>query len=479
MPNQIDHYKSLFEYAPISLWEEDYSGIKLLFNDLQSQGITDLRKHFNQHPTDIDTCMKQIKVKHVNAKTLEMFGAKSETELLNNLDKIFRDEMRGHFQTELLALWGNESSWAGEGINYTLQSEPLNIRLHWQILPECIETWECVMVAIENITSLKKAEARFQHLFTYAPISLWEEDYHGIWELFETLRAEGITDLQSHLAGRPELVDQFMSMIRVLDINLKTLELFGASSKEVLLSNLDKVFRDEMRQHFASELVDMWNEKTSYEREGINYSLSGEPINVHLDWRLMPGHEKDFSWILVAIQDITARKKSEEYLRYLGTHDVMTGLYNRAFFEEQVLKLAESDDDISFIMADLDGLKQVNDTLGHQAGDNIIRRAAEVLKAAFDQEEIVARIGGDEFVAILHNQQALQEVIIERIHSLILLNNKYYQGPELRIALGLATHKKNESLEKTLTRADEAMYVDKANHYRNNQAALDRRKNNK
>ena len=478
MPNQIDHYKSLFEYAPISLWEEDFSGIKLFFNDLRSQGITDLDKHFHQRPADIDTCMKQIKVKHVNIKTLEMFGAKSEMELLNNLDKVFRDEMRQHFQTELLALWNNESGWVGEGINYTLQSEPLDIRLYLQILPECIETWACVMVAIENITSLKKAEARFQHLFAYAPISLWEEDYHGIWELFETLRAEGITDLQSHLAGRPELVDQFMSMIRVLDINLKTLELFGASSKEVLLSNLDKVFRDEMRQHFASELVDMWNEKTSYEREGINYSLSGEPINVHLDWRLMPGHEKDFSWILVAIQDITARKKSEEYLRYLGTHDVMTGLYNRAFFEEQVLKLAESDDDISFIMADLDGLKQVNDTLGHQAGDNIIRRAAEVLKAAFDQEEIVARIGGDEFVAILHNQQALQEVI-ERIHSLILLNNKYYQGPELRIALGSATRNKNESLERTFTRADEAMYTDKTNHYRDNQAAHDRRKNNK
>ena len=478
MPNQIDHYRSLFEYAPISLWEEDYSGIKLFFNDLRSQGITDLSNYFDQHPDDIDTCMKQIKVKHVNIKTLEMFGAKSEAELLNNLDKIFRDEMRGHFQTELLALWNNETSWAGEGINYTLQSEPLNIRLHWQILPECIETWECVMVAIENITSLKNAEVRFQHLFNYAPISLWEEDYHGIWELFETLRAEGITDLQAHLAGRPELVDQFMSTIRVLDINLKTLELFGTSSKEALLSNLGKVFRDEMRQHFAGELVDMWNGKTSYEREGINYSLSGEPINVHLDWRLMPGHEKSFSWVLVAIQDITARKKSEDYLRYLGTHDVMTGLYNRAFFEEEVLKLSESDDDISFIMADLDGLKQVNDTLGHPAGDNIIRRAAEVLKAAFDQDEIVARIGGDEFVAILHSQQAPQEVI-ERIRSLILLNNKFYQGPELRLALGSATRQKNEPLEKTFTRADEAMYTDKANHYKENLSVHDRRANSK
>lgn len=478
MPSQVDHYQSLFEYAPISLWEEDYSGIKQFFEDLRSQGVTDLIRYFNQHPTDLDTCMKRIKVKHVNAMTLTMFGAKSELELLNNLDKVFRDEMRAHFQTELLALWNNETSWAGEGINYTLQNEPLNIRLHWQILPECISTWECVMVAIENITGLKKAEERFQNLFTYAPISLWEENYRGIGKMFETLRTQGITDLRSHLLERPELVDQFMSEIAVMDVNLKTLELYGAQTKETLLSNLNKVFRDEMRQHFSVELVDMWNSKTNYEHEGINYSLSGEPFNIHLDWRLMPGHEKDFAWVLVAIQDITARKRSEEYLRYLGTHDVMTGLYNRAFFEEEVIKLASSNEEISFIMADLDGLKQVNDNLGHQAGDNLIRRAAEVLKAVFDQGEIAARIGGDEFIAILQNQNPRE--YIERIQSLIVLNNKYYQGSELRLALGSATRENNETLEKTFTRADEAMYLDKEDHYKNkSDYTWDRRKNGK
>lgn len=478
MPNKSDHFRSLFEYAPISLWEQDYSGIKQFFNDIRAQGITDLRQYFHEHPDHIDASMKLIKVKHVNAKTVTLFGAKSELELLDNLSRIFRDEMRQHFQTELLALWNNETSWSGEGINYTLQNEPLNIRLHWQILPECIETWECVMVAIENITMLKKAEERFQHLFTYAPISLWEENYRGIGELFEILRAQGVTDLKLHLREHPQLIDQFMSRIAVMDVNLKTLELFGAQTKETLLSNLKKVFRDEMRQHFSIELMDMWNGKTSYEHEGINYSLSGEPFNIHLDWRLMPGHEKDFSWVLVAIQDITARKKSEEYLRYLGTHDVMTGLYNRAFFEEEAIKLSDSKDEISFIMADLDGLKQVNDTLGHQAGDNMIRRAAEVLKAVFNQGEIAARIGGDEFIAILQNQNPQE--IIERIQSLVVLNNKYYQGSELRFALGTATRRNNEALEKTFTRADKAMYADKENHYKNNVLyTWDRRKSSK
>ena len=465
MPSLTDHFKSLFEYAPISLWEEDFSGIKRFFEEMKSRGVADLNGYFDQHPAGIDDCMKLIKVTHVNKETLRMFGAGSEEELLNHLDQVFRDEMRRHFKTELLALWNDETSWSGEGINYTLQNDPLNIRLHWQILPECLESWECVMVAIENITPLKKAEERFQHLFNYAPISLWEEDYSDLKNLFHELREQGVTDLQRHLAEHPDLVERFMGLLKVLNVNRKTLELFGAPTKEILLSNLNKVFRDDMRQHFMNELLDMWNGKTVYERDGINYSLSGDPINIHLDWRLMPGHEKDFSWVLVAIQDITARKKAEDYLRYLGTHDVMTGLFNRAYFEEQMLNLAVSKDEVSFIMADLDGLKSVNDNSGHHVGDTMIRRAAEVLKSVFNQGEVVARIGGDEFVVIPHKQQSMTEAI-DRIHSLIALNNKYYQGPELNISLGYATRKTNELLEKTLSRADKAMYEDKSFHYK-------------
>ena len=476
MPIQVEHYKSLFEYAPISLWEEDYSGIKLFFSELREQGVTDLNEHLTHHPEDIEACMRRIKVTHVNLKTLDMFGAQSVDELVNNLDKIFRDEMRHHFQTELLALWNGETSWSGEGINYTLQDEPLNIRLRWQILPECCEMWECVMVAIEDITMLKKAEKRFQNLFTFAPISLWEEDYRGIRELFDELRAQGISDLKAHLLRTPELVGEFMSRIAVTDVNLKTLELYGASSKEELTSKLDQVFRDEMGKHFVGELIDMWNGKNTYEREGINYSLSGEPFNIHLDWRLMPGHENDFSWVMVAIQDITARKRAEDYMRYLGTHDVMTGLYNRAFFEDELQKITTSDNEISFIMIDLDGLKHINDTLGHQVGDNLIRRAAEVLKTAFADKATVARIGGDEFVAILKNQESPQE-FIDRLPALITLNNRYYQGSELSFSIGSATRRKNESLEKTLIRADEAMYQNKESHYRNN-PGWERRKDN-
>ena len=310
-----DHFESLFEYAPISLWEEDYSGIKKLLDELRANGVMDFDQYINEHPAVVDQSLNLIKVTHVNRETLNMFGAKSEAELLASLDQIFRDEMRAHWRSELLALWHGKKSWSGDGINYRLNGEALHIRLHWRILPECESTWECVLVSIENITALKTAEQRFHNLFMYAPISLWEEDYSALKQEFDRLRAQGVVDLQTHLAANPKAVDGFMSLIRVLDVNQKTLDLFEAKDKETLLANVDKVFRDEMSGHFANELVDMWNGKTYYEREGINYALSGEHVNVHLHWTLMPGHEKEFDWVLVALQDITARKKAEEYLR--------------------------------------------------------------------------------------------------------------------------------------------------------------------
>ena len=471
-PNVSDHFESLFEYAPISLWEEDYSGIKQFFDDLRANGIEDLDTYLDEHPEEINKSMARIKVNHVNRETLNMFGAESETELLVNLNKIFRDEMRVHFRSELTALWHGKVSWSGDGVNYRLDGEALYIRLHWRILPECESNWECVLISIENISALKQAEKRFHNLFEYAPISLWEEDYAALKKEFDALRAQGITDVETHLTSHPQAVDRFMSMIRVLDVNQQTLTLFGAKDKEMLLSNLAKIFRDEMGSHFKDELIDMWEGKTYYEREGVNYSLSGDPIDVHLAWTLMPGHEQDFGWVLVALQDITARKKAEEYLRYLGTHDVMTGLYNRAYFEETLLRLeANRTEPISVIILDLNGLKAANDLLGHQAGDNLIRRAAEVLKASIEDGYIAARIGGDEFIIIMSNADAEDAAeLMQRIQSLVVMNNKYYREPELSLSLGAATSQSGLSLEKVISLADDAMYKNKGLYYHRRRA---------
>ncbi|HEY9152003.1 MAG TPA: sensor domain-containing diguanylate cyclase [Anaerolineales bacterium] len=473
-----DHFHMLFQYAPISLWEEDYSGIKRFFDDLRARGVIDFIHYIDQHPTDVDVCMQAIKIIDINLQTLEMFGAKLKEELLNNLHRIFRDEMRTHFRNELIALWNGNVQWSGEGINYTLADEPLDILLHWRILPGSENSWEHVLVTIENVTARKQAEraltmnqVRFRDMFEASPISLWEEDYSDLKNYFDSLKKQGISDFQEYIREHPEIVLHCANLIKVINVNQKTLQLFGASTKEQLISNTDKIFRDSMSEHFAQELIDLWNNKLAYEREGVNYSLNGEPIQIHLDFRIMPGHEQDFGWVVVAIQDITARKKAEDYLRYLGTHDVMTGLYNRAYFDETLGRMdINRREPISIMIIDLNGLKAANDNLGHQAGDNLIRRAAEVIKASLDESHLPARIGGDEFVIIMPDADERGAVeMTERIRSLVAVNNKFYRSPELSLSIGAATSRPGISLEKTVSLADNSMYNNKAQYYRRRQ----------
>jgi diguanylate cyclase (GGDEF)-like protein len=172
--------------------------------------------------------------------------------------------------------------------------------------------------------------------------------------------------------------------------------------------------------------------------------------------------------VLVALQDITARKKAEEYLRYLGTHDVMTGLYNRAFFDETLLKLeSERRDPISVIIMDLNNLKITNDRYGHQAGDQLIRRTGEVLKASLDDGYIAARIGGDEFTLILPDtDEQSAYAMMERVVSLVDMNNKFYREPELSLSLGSATSEPGLPLQKVISMADKTMYSNKGLYYR-------------
>ncbi len=206
--------------------------------------------------------MSLIKVIQVNQQTLAMYGVQSKDELLANVSKLFRDEMRIHFRDELLALWDGRCTWLGEGVNYNLAGQPIDILLSWRILPGAEQTWEQVLVAIEDITPRKQAERdlvasenRLRGLFEDSPISLWEEDYSEIKAFFDQLRREGIEDFGEYLDQHPETIARCMGMIRVLDVNRKTLRLFGAASKQDLLQNLAQVFRDEMRLHFRDELL--------------------------------------------------------------------------------------------------------------------------------------------------------------------------------------------------------------------------------
>lgn len=162
-------------------------------------------------------------------------------------------------------------------------------------------------------------------------------------------------------------------------------------------------------------------------------------------------------------RDITQRRKVDEELRYLSTHDHLTQLYNRAFFDAELQRHASGREfPISLVLADLDGLKKVNDTLGHEAGDTLVKGAATVLRTAFRQSDVIARTGGDEFVVILEGiDEAGAATSLERINLCIEMFNAGNDGVPVSLSAGAATANQGSELQEALKEADRRMYQNK------------------
>jgi diguanylate cyclase (GGDEF)-like protein/PAS domain S-box-containing protein len=168
-------------------------------------------------------------------------------------------------------------------------------------------------------------------------------------------------------------------------------------------------------------------------------------------------------------RDIAERKKAEERLKYRSTHDSQTDLYNRAYFDAELDRIAESRRfPVSFITVDLDGLKRVNDSRGHDAGDLLIKAAARILRSAFRGEDMVARIGGDEFVAVLTGSDAgLAKAALSRIRDCIARYNREHPDLPVSMSLGAATATSASGITEALKQSDTLMYADKIARKRN------------
>jgi len=158
---------------------------------------------------------------------------------------------------------------------------------------------------------------------------------------------------------------------------------------------------------------------------------------------------------------------SEEKLYYLSYHDQLTGLYNRAFFEAKLVQLSTKPEyPVSIISADIDGLKLINDTIGQSAGNKLVRHCALIISEALDGTGILARVGGDEFSAILPlTGQTESEHIIRQIRYQIALYNEENSNLPLSLSLGAATAEdKSTSLKKLFKQADDFMFRNKLYH---------------
>lgn len=201
----------------------------------------------------------------------------------------------------------------------------------------------------------------------------------------------------------------------------------------------------------------------SRQRESINIRKDGSTFVVHLRSDVVEDAEGTPSAVVTTCFDITGQKEMERQLRHMSTHDPLTGLFNRAFFEEELERLRKGNRfPVIVLIADVDGLKIVNDRRGHGAGDEHLKMAAGVLRGAFRADDVVARIGGDEFVVLLTEVEEREvEHAVERIRR--TMAELCIPGDEgtFGLSLGVAVARKGDELATAIRQADALMYQDK------------------
>lgn len=250
----------------------------------------------------------------------------------------------------------------------------------------------------------------------------------------------------------------------ILDANEYYVEINGAPSKEALIGM--NLFKEAEHRPEIAELVrdffGRYESTRTYTVEMQYTSTWGRNLNMHYKIDLVFDYDENFTHILVACEEISERKKAEARIRYLSYNDSLTGLYNRAFFDEELHRLDLARQlPLSIIMGDVNGLKLVNDTFGHLTGDKLLVDMADILKKCCRPNDIIARWGGDEFVILLsQTPETMAYGICDQIRMACQSTDPDPIQPSIALGVASKTSLKHD-IYKVIAEAENVMYRNK------------------
>ncbi|MDD4844061.1 MAG: diguanylate cyclase [Anaerotignum sp.] len=254
--------------------------------------------------------------------------------------------------------------------------------------------------------------------------------------------------------------------------NDSCIKLLGyASQEDILGKNILNLIYNEKSNEGSQEgckiLRAIQSKEKVFADDEVFWKADGTKINVayHSRPKLKGG---TIIGAVVTFIDITDKKKDEEQIKYLSSHDSLTRLLNRRGYEDKSKQYDNpSFFPISIIFGDLNGLKLMNDVFGHAAGDMLIQKTAEVLNKVCQNEDIIARVGGDEFIVLLPKTGAAQTIrIMEQIKS--EMSNEKVFDIKCSIAIGFdAKIDASQNIEAVMGNAEREMYKDKLLSKRN------------
>ena len=274
--------------------------------------------------------------------------------------------------------------------------------------------------------------------------------------------------LNSIMEVTPEALIICNKQGRIVKDNTQTQRLFGYSEGELLGQPIESLIPERFRTGVAGQ--GMRYAKTGLIREMLArrelYALRKDGSEFPVDVSLATLKTAEDVLIVSAVRDISERKNFEAQIMHQATHDALTGLPNRALFRELLTRAMAQTERAEKLLAvlflDLDGFKNINDTLGHEAGDALLKVIADRLVGELRKDDVVARQGGDEFTILLQGVNVIQD-IVQIADKLLIATARplHYQAQAIHVtaSIGVTIYPFDDmNAENLLRNADTAMY---------------------
>lgn len=282
-----------------------------------------------------------------------------------------------------------------------------------------------------------------------------------------------------------QITENISDVVWITDLELNTTyisssieKLVGESAHDHLNRRLEEKFPPES----VNKILTVYQEEMEKENDPLHdknrtriievecFRVDGTTVWVSMHISALRDNAGTITGLQGVARDITERKKAEDYIRYISFHDQLTGLYNRHYFEYCRAEL-ESIPVISVIVTDINSLKLVNDTYGHDCGDKLIKEYAEILKKSFKRSDLIFRWGGDEFIVILKNtEEANSWELFRRLEK--HCGKTFVKDIPLSISAGISSKVQGENIEKALSEAENMMYINKINESKNSKKLI-------
>ncbi len=318
-----------------------------------------------------------------------------------------------------------------------------------------------------------KDDKQLREFFEQLPLGVVIEDYSRVKLEVDRLLHDGVVDIEKYLKENPDVLFELVLKIRAMDANDSLLRLFKCKSLQEYFDmndNPDGWQGADWTSYYIQEIVSFTKGRVHF-GDFADRALDETPLEYRCVSWIPTKHLDDWSIVITTHEDVSERRELERTLEAMACRDHLTGLLNRREFDNQLEKamdrIGRTGSTLALFFIDLDGFKKVNDEIGHEAGDEVLRQTASRIEKILRRTDTAGRMGGDEFTVILEGFVSRESVrvvagkLLSALEAPFPLTSGKSAGVTASIGIAFAPDN-GEDMDQLLSVADRAMYKAKA-----------------